>query len=56
LNDDGTVAVSGNFDASVSYSYQDPVTGAPVPQTDHAPGSYNATVALTSSTPSVTWQ
>jgi len=29
LDDDETVAVSGNYDASVSYSYQDPVTGGP---------------------------
>ena len=48
--------MSGNYDASVSYSYPDPATGAPVPQNDDKPGSYNATVSLTSSTPSVTWQ
>jgi len=56
LDDDGTVSVSGDFHASVSYSYPDPVTGAAVPQTDDEPGSYNATVSLTSSPPSVTWQ
>lgn len=31
LDDDGTVSVSGDFHASVSYSYPDPVTGAAVP-------------------------
>jgi hypothetical protein len=56
LNQDGTVALSGSFDASVSYSYIDTSTGAPVPQNDDRPGTYNATVTLTSSTPSVTWQ
>jgi len=56
LNADGTVAVSGSFDAKVSYSYIDTSTGAPVPQTDDRPGFYNATVTLTGSAPSVTWQ
>jgi hypothetical protein len=56
LNADGTVAVSGSFDAKVSYSYIDTSTGASVPKTDDGGGSYNATVTLTGSAPSVTWQ
>src|SRR5450759_5003384 len=60
LDDDETVAVSGNYDASVSYSYQDPVTGGPArlmtgpaPTTPPSPHQLHAVrrLAVTVTTP-----